>query len=91
MADGGNAFTVVATNAAGVTSQFTRIITRIQPGLSLTPPVLSARLADDTGVSALDNITSDDTVTGSITTVNPIVSFAGADRPVAGGRACWAT
>ncbi len=75
VADGGNTFTVVATNAAGVTSQSTRTITRVQPGLSLTPPVLSAGLADDTGVSALDNITSDDTVTGSITTVNPIVSF----------------
>ena len=75
VADGGNTFTVIATNAAGLTSQYTRIITRVQPGLSLTPPVVTASLADDTGVSALDNITSDDTVTGTITTVNPIASF----------------
>ena len=65
----------IATNAAGVSSQFTKIITRTQPGLSLTPPVISARLANDTGRSALDNITSDDTVTGSITAANPIASF----------------
>ena len=75
VADGGNAFTVTATNASGLTSQYTGTITRVQPGLSLTPPVITAALADDTGVSALDNITSDDTVTGSIKTVNPIVSF----------------
>ena len=34
-----------------------------------------AHLADDTGRSSLDNITSDDTVTGTITAANPIASF----------------
>jgi RHS repeat-associated protein len=75
LASGDNAYTVIATNTAGVTSQFTKIFTRIQPGFSLTPPVITASLADDTGISALDNITSDDTVTGSITAANPIASF----------------
>jgi RHS repeat-associated protein len=75
LADGGNAFTAIATSAGGVTSQFTKVITRTQPGLSLTPPVVSAHLADDTGVSSLDNITSDDTITGSITAANPIASL----------------
>ena len=46
LADGANAFTAVATNAGGVSSQFTKIITRTQPGLSLTPPVISAHLAE---------------------------------------------
>ena len=44
-------------------------------GLSLVAPVVSAQLGDDTGRSALDNITANDTVTGSITSVNPIASF----------------
>ncbi len=72
---GDNAFTTLATNAADVTSQYTKIITRTLPSLDLTPPVVSAHLADDTGRSALDNITSDPTVTGSITTTNPLASF----------------
>ncbi len=72
---GDNAFTAVATNADNLSSQYTGIVTRALPGLSLTPPVLSAHLADDTGRSALDNITSDATVTGSLTSTNPLVSF----------------
>ena len=72
---GANSFTAVATNADNVSSQYTYIITRTQPGLSLIAPVISAKLANDTGPSALDNITSDDTVTGSITAVNPITSL----------------
>ena len=72
---GDTTFTAVATNADNISSQYTTTITRNQPGLSLVPPVVTAQLADDTGVSALDNITSDDTVTGTITTVNPITSF----------------
>ncbi len=75
LADGGNSFTVVATNAADASSQYTRIITRTQPGLSLIAPVISAQLADDTGVSVLDNITSNDSVSGTITAVNPVVTF----------------
>ena len=75
LAAGNNAFTVIATNAGAVSSQFTKVVTRTLVGLDLTPPVISARLADDTGRSALDNITRDDTVTGSITSTNPIVSF----------------
>ena len=47
------------------TSQYTEIITRSLPGLSLIAPVITAQLADDTGVSALDNITSDDTIIGN--------------------------
>ncbi len=71
---GDNTFTANATSADDTSSQFTTTITRNQPGLSLVPPVVTAQLADDTGVSALDNITSNDTVTGSITAVNPITS-----------------
>ena len=72
---GDNAFTTVATNATDVNSQFTKIITRTLPSLDLTQPVVSAQLADDTGGSPLDNITADPTVTGSITTTNPLASF----------------
>ncbi len=75
LVDGDNAFTATATSAAGISSQFTKIFTRTLPGQSLTPPVITAALADDTGVSALDNITSDDTVTGTLTAANPIASF----------------
>ena len=72
---GANTFTAIATNTAGISSQFTAVITRTQPGKSLTPPVISAQLTNDTGVASLDNITSDDTISGSITAVNPIASF----------------
>ncbi len=75
LSDGANSFTVVATNSTGASSQYTKILTRNEPGLSLIAPVVAAQLANDTGVSALDNITSDDTVTGTITAVNPITSF----------------
>ena len=72
---GDNTFTTVATNAGDESSQFTKIFTRTLPGQSLTPPVITAALADDTGLSSLDNTTSDDTITGSITSANPIVTF----------------
>ncbi len=72
---GDNTFTTIATNAGDESSQFTKIFTRTLPGQSLTPPVITAALADDTGPSSLDNITSDDTITGSITSANPIVTF----------------
>ncbi len=72
---GDNTFTTIATNAGDITSQFTKIFTRALPGQSLTPPVITAALADDTGPSSLDNVTSDDTITGSITFANPIASF----------------
>ena len=72
---GDNPFTTIATNAGGATSQFTKIFTRTMPGESLTPPVITAALADDTGPSFLDNITSNDTILGTITTANPIASF----------------
>ncbi len=72
---GDNAFTVVATNASNASSQFTKIITRTQAGMSLIAPVISAHLANDTGRSSLDNITNDDTVTGSVTAANALVSF----------------
>src|SRR5262249_17673484 len=72
---GDNAFTAIATNPANISSQYTRVITRTLPNLDLTPPVISAHLAHDTGRSALDNITSDDTVSGTLTATNAIVSF----------------
>src|SRR5207248_774783 len=72
---GNNAFTTVATNGANISSQFTRIVARTLPNLDLTPPVIAAHLANDTGRSTLDNITSDATVTGNITATNPIASF----------------
>ena len=75
LTDGDNTFTTIATNAGGISSQFTKIFTRSMPGQSLTPPAIIAALGHDTGRSPLDNITSDDTIIGTITAANPIASF----------------
>ena len=65
----------MATNSADVLSQNTEIITRNQPGLSLIAPVVTADLPTTRAFRGVDNISSDDTVTGTITAANPITSF----------------
>ena len=60
LAAGNNTFTVTATNAANVTSSFTRTIVR-----DSVPPTLTVALANDTGASNTDGITSDDSIAGT--------------------------
>lgn len=52
-----------------------RIIADNVPEQDSTAPVISARLANDTGPSTLDRITSDPTITGSIQDASRIVIF----------------
>src|SRR5207245_10687679 len=74
LAAGDNAFTIDALGANGQTSQATAIITRGGPGISTTPPVITARLAHDTA-DPLDGITSDDTIAGSIAHVGQVTAL----------------
>ena len=73
---GANAFIVRATDLAGNESDFARTITRVEPPAAETdPPVIAAALANDTGSSAIDAVTFDATVAGTITDASPIVTF----------------
>jgi Bacterial Ig-like domain/Bacterial Ig domain/LVIVD repeat len=86
LALGGNSFTVRATDPAGNSSDFTRIITRAETGeQDLDPPVISAALANDTGASNSDKVTQDPTVTGTVVDASAIASFlAGFDGAAIG-------
>ena len=52
LAEGNNLFTVVATSDAGLTSQFSRTITRLDASADADAPVVTAALANDTGRDA---------------------------------------
>ncbi|MEX2214849.1 MAG: Ig-like domain-containing protein [Phycisphaeraceae bacterium] len=64
LALGLNKFTVTATDAAGNSSTFAGAIRRL--GAEQDAPVIVAGLANDTGISASDGITTDATITGSV-------------------------
>ncbi|MBO0717711.1 MAG: hypothetical protein J2P55_10310, partial [Rhizobiales bacterium] len=76
LADGSHSLTVVATDAAGNSTTQTLTFT-----LDAAAPSITAALANDTGVSATDRITSDDTVSGKIgdATDNIVTFKAGLD------------
>ena len=70
---GSNAFTATATISGGFTATFSQTILR-----DSTPPTLTAALANDTGVSSTDGITSDATVTGTaVDGTNAVIAFIG--------------
>ncbi|MFI5455338.1 MAG: Ig-like domain-containing protein [Isosphaerales bacterium] len=72
---GPNALTVQATDAAGNQSSYTRTITRVA---SASGPIISAALSDDTapgGTTNSDGITSDPSISGTITDASPITEL----------------
>ena len=72
---GDNAFTTIATNSGGAHQPGHQ---DLHPHRARRKPDTAGdhrRLADDTGPSSLDNITSDDTIQGTINAANPIASF----------------
>jgi hypothetical protein len=71
LADGTHTLHLTATDQAGNTTSFAVTFT-----LDTAVPVLTAALANDTGVSASDGITSDDTIAGKATGVNSIVKLS---------------
>jgi hypothetical protein len=81
LAVGANQFPLDAVDTAGNQSDpFSKTITRIVEG-DIDPPVISARLANDTGTSNSDKLTSDPTITGTVTDSSAIASLrAGVDK-----------
>jgi YD repeat-containing protein len=75
---GANAFTIRTTDAAGNQSLLTRTFTRETVVVDTDPPVISASLQNDTGVSVTDRITSDATVRGTVVDASQIASFQAA-------------
>nr|NIR41302.1 hypothetical protein [Actinomycetota bacterium]NIS36302.1 hypothetical protein [Actinomycetota bacterium]NIT98648.1 hypothetical protein [Actinomycetota bacterium]NIU22264.1 hypothetical protein [Actinomycetota bacterium]NIU70847.1 hypothetical protein [Actinomycetota bacterium] len=73
LATGANAFTVVTTDLAGNTGSGGRTVTTT--AADTMAPIVTARLANDTGRSATDRITNDPTITGVVDDVSPITSF----------------
>ncbi len=76
LAPGDNAFTVRAMDAAGNASFFGKVIQRLVGDVE--PPVISARLANDTapgGGTNSDGITSDPVITGTIMDASAITQF----------------
>ncbi len=78
---GPNVLTVQAIDAAGNQSSYTRTITRVA---SASAPSISAALSDDTapgGTTNTDRITSDPSISGTVSGTSPIVEFeAGFDN-----------
>ena len=68
---GGNTLSVTATDAAGNRSSASIFVER----RDVLPPVLVRNLANDTGRSDLDTVTSDPTITGAILDDSDIASF----------------
>lgn len=64
LVDGGNTFTVVASDLAGNNASFTTTFTKTTD--VETTPVVTAGLLNDTGSSNRDTVTSDPTITGSV-------------------------
>ena len=73
LAPGVNTFTITAVDLAGNIATFTRSFTRFLN--ETVPPVISAALAHDNGISNTDGITNDPTVQGLVTDDSPIASF----------------
>jgi YD repeat-containing protein len=67
---------VVASDVAENNSQTTQTITTTAPDTSA--PVITAALADDTGISRTDGITSDPTITGVVDDPSGVASFRAA-------------
>ena len=84
LALGPNLFTAHATDAAGNEAVFSRTITRLgEPGEDVTPPAISAILANDTGIDPADGLTTDPTVQGTVGDPSGIAAFrAGLDTAV---------
>ncbi|NJK64305.1 MAG: hypothetical protein HC921_17860, partial [Synechococcaceae cyanobacterium SM2_3_1] len=79
LALGANSFTISATDLAGNTALITAPFTRIPEDLE--PPSVAIRLANDTGSSSTDRLTSDATISGTATdNVGVTVLEAGFDQ-----------
>jgi hypothetical protein len=70
---GANSFTVTAIDLAGNSTTLTRTFTRFVN--ETVPPVITASLLHDNGVSNVDHISNDPTVTGSVVDDSPIATF----------------
>ena len=73
LATGSQAFIVVASDVAGNSSQFLQTITTTAAETSA--PVITAALADDTGISSTDGITYDPTITGLVNDPSGVQNF----------------
>ena len=73
LAAGTQAFIVVASDVAGNSSELTQTITTTASDTSA--PVITAALANDTGISNTDGITSDPTITGVVDDPSGVASF----------------
>jgi hypothetical protein len=69
MADGAYILQLTATDTGGNVTNVAVSFT-----VATTPPVLTAALANDTGVSASDGITSDDTIVGKVTALTDAIA-----------------
>jgi hypothetical protein len=79
LADGPHRLHLVATDIAGNT-----VTRNVDFTLATAPPSLTAALAHDTGTSSTDGITSDDSITGTLSNAFAIASFT---ESVDGGAA----
>ena len=78
LALGANPLTVLAFDAAGNQSEFSRTITRTAipgGGDDTDAPILTAALVNDSGQSATDGLTNDARVSGTIADASAIASF----------------
>ncbi len=73
LAAGSQAFIVVASNPAGNSSSLTQTITTT--AADTKAPVITAALANDTGISSTDSITSDPTITGLADDPSGVMKF----------------
>ena len=73
LASGSQSFTVVASDAAGNFSEYSQVITTTATDTSA--PVITAALADDTGISSTDGITFDAAITGVVDDPAGVLSF----------------
>ena len=71
---GPNEFTALATDVAGNASEFSLTITRLAEGEDTEPPQVTAALANDTGASAGDSITSDPAIAGQVTDASALLA-----------------
>ena len=70
---GENKFTLISTDIAG--NQNTTSLSIFREEISTVAPVIDGELANDTGVSDRDNLTSDPTITGQIASETNIASL----------------
>ena len=73
LAAGSQAFIVVASDVAGNSSEVTQTI--MTTASDTSAPVITAALANDTGISNTDGITSDPTITGVVDDPSGVASF----------------